>query len=92
MSTMIANYSTAVTNKGVGMDQPKQLRPELEEIAQDLFALKAMAKGGILTHHSQRELVKHLNARDLADVARAVSLMEKRQQPICLRKPENINQ
>jgi hypothetical protein len=64
------------------MNQPKQLRPELEEIVTDLLALKAMAKDGILTHHSQRELVKHLNARDLADVARAVSLAEKRQQPI----------
>ena len=69
------------------MNQPKQLRPELEEIVRDLLALREMAKtGGILTHHSQRELVKHLNARDLADVARAVSLTEKRQQPICTRK------
>lgn len=63
------------------MNQPRQLRPELEEIVNDLLALKAMAKDGILTHHSQRELVKHLNARDLADVARALSLMEKQQQP-----------
>lgn len=66
----------------VGMNQPKQLRPELEEIVRDLLALKAMARDGILTHHSQRELVKHLNARDLADVARAVSLTERQQQPI----------
>jgi len=61
----------------VVMNQPKQLRPELEEIVNDLLALKAMAKDGILTHHSQRELVRHLNARDLAAVARAVSLTEK---------------
>jgi hypothetical protein len=66
----------------VVMTQPKQLKPELEEIVRDLIALREMAKDGILTHHSQRELVRHLNPRDLADVARAVSLMEKRQQPI----------
>jgi hypothetical protein len=65
---------------------PKQLRPELEEIITDLLALKAMEKDGIMTHHSRRELVKHLNARDLADVARAVSAAEKRQQPIYMRK------
>lgn len=65
---------------------PKQLRPELEEIVRDLLALKQMAKDGILTHHSQRELVKNLSARDLADVARAVSSMEKQQQPIYARK------
>jgi len=69
----------------VAMDQPKQLRPELEDIVHDLLALREMAKTGILTHHSQRELVKRLNARDMADVARAVSLEEKRQQPICNR-------
>lgn len=70
----------------VVMIQPKQLRPELEEIVRDLLALKQMAKDGILTHHSRRELVKHLNARDLADVARAVTLAERQQQPIYTRK------
>ena len=70
------------TGATVVMAQPKQLRPELQEIVNDLLALKAMAKDGILTHHSQRELVKHLNARDMADVARAVSAAEKQQQPI----------
>ncbi len=64
---------------------PKQLRPELEELVNDLLALKAMGRDGILTHHSQRELVKNLNARDLADVARAVSAAEKRHQPIYTR-------
>lgn len=64
------------------MSSPRPLRPELEEIVNDLLALKQMAKDGILTHHSQRKLVEHLNARDLADVARAVSLAEKRSQPI----------
>jgi hypothetical protein len=83
---MATAYGTSPMSTGaVVMSQPKQLRPELEEIVSDLLALKAMAKDGILTHHSQRELVKNLNARDLADVARAVSLTEKRQQPICKR-------
>ena len=67
------------------MNQPKQLKPELQEIVNDLLALKAMARDGILTHHSQRELVKHLSPRDLADVARAVSDTEKQQQPIFAR-------
>ena len=64
----------------------KQLRPELQEIVCDLLALREMAKTGILTHHSQRELVKHLNARDMADVSRAVSLADKQQQPIYTRQ------
>lgn len=55
----------------------RQLRPELEEIVRDLLALKEMQRNGILTFRSQRELVKNLSARDIADVARAVSLAEK---------------
>jgi len=70
---------------------PKQLRPELEEIVNDLLALKMMAKDGILTHHSQRELVKNLNARDLADVARAVSLAEKRQHQPIFSRPQELD-
>jgi hypothetical protein len=67
----------------------KQLRPDLEQIVIDLVALRALAKDGtIMTHHSQRDLVKHLSPRDMADVARAVSLMEKRQQPIYQRNSE----
>jgi hypothetical protein len=77
-----------ILNNGVLTMEPKQLRPELTELVQDLLALKAMGRDGIFTHHSQRELVKNLNARDLADVARAVSLAEKRQQPIYTRNTE----
>ena len=82
LATYGNNPSPAVINEGVTSMAPKQLRPELEEIVNDLLALKMMARDGILTHHSQRELVRDLNARDLADVARAVSSMEKRSQPI----------
>jgi hypothetical protein len=64
------------------MTQTKQLRPELLDLANDLLALKEMAKSGILTHHSQRELVKRLSARDMADVARYVLEVERRQRPI----------
>ena len=81
MSTAIQVVHTGA----VVMNQPKQLKPELQEIVNDLLALKAMAKDGILTHHSQRELVKHLSPRDLADVARAVAESEKKQQPIFAR-------
>ena len=89
MSAAACISNTPMRN-GVTSMAPKQLRPELEEIVNDLVALKMMAKDGILTHHSQRELVKHLNARDLADVARAVSLAEKRHQPI-FNRPQSLD-
>jgi hypothetical protein len=75
-------YRIPIETGAVVMNTTKQLRPDLQEIVNDLLALKQMAKDGILTHHSQRELVKGLNARDLADVAKAVSQEEKRRQPI----------
>lgn len=74
MST-IAVSNTIYPRKGVTME--RQLRPELEEVVSDLLALKEMQRNGILTFRSQRELVKNLSTRDLADVARAVSLAEK---------------
>jgi hypothetical protein len=87
MSTGMLATSGLEIGATIVMNQSKQLRPELEEIVQDLVALRAIAKDGVvLTHHSQRELVKHLNAQDLAAVARAVSLEEKRQQPIYAHK------
>lgn len=84
----MASATIQVKTGAVVMEQAKQLRPELQEIVADLLALKAMAKDGILTHHSQRELVKHLSPRDLADVARAVAIAEKRLQPIYTRNSE----
>jgi hypothetical protein len=80
MSAGIVLTQRAGTGAVVMSAAPKQLRPELQEVVTDLLALKAMAKDGILTHHSQRELVKHLSPRDLADVARAVSVAERQQQ------------
>ena len=85
MSTAIQVIHTGA----VVMSQAKQLKPELQELVADLIALRAMAKDGtVMTHHSQRELVKHLSPRDLADVARAVQDAEKRHQPIYRRTPE----
>jgi hypothetical protein len=78
------SIAVQVVHTGVVMNQPKQLKPELQEIS-DLLALREMATTGILTHHSQRELVKGLSPRDMADVARAVSETEKRQQPVFTR-------
>jgi hypothetical protein len=65
-------------------------REDLREIINDLLALKMMARDGIQTHHSQRELVKHLNAKELAAVARGVSLAQKRAVPI-YNRPANLN-
>lgn len=90
----VAYGAPTPTIGAVVMSQPRQLRTDLEELVNDLLALKLMARDGILTHHSQRELVKNLNARDLADVARAVSLAEKRRtQPIYERpRTPEVNQ
>ncbi|MHB8218169.1 MAG: hypothetical protein ACYDDS_19010 [Candidatus Sulfotelmatobacter sp.] len=91
MST--ATYQAPIC-QGVVMNQPsarlEDTRSDLQEIISDLLALKMMARDGIQTHHSQRELVKHLNAKELAAVARGVSLAEKRSQPI-YNRPDNLN-
>jgi len=91
---MSAAYGVSTLGTGaVVMDKPstrlEDTRPDLQEIISDLLALKMMARDGIQTHHSQRELVKHLNAKELAAVARGVSLAEKRQQPI-YNRPDHI--
>jgi hypothetical protein len=65
-------------------------RPDLQEIVNELLVLKLMAKDGILTNRSQHELVKHLNPKELAAVARGVALAEKRVIP-CYQKPNDSN-
>jgi hypothetical protein len=93
MST--ATYQVPELRRGVVMETPKarleDTRSDLQEIISDLLALKMMARDGIQTHHSQRELVKHLNAKELAAVARGVSLAEKRSQPIFNRPAQITN-
>jgi hypothetical protein len=77
--------SIALTHQGVVMNQPgtklEDTRPDLQEIINDLLVLKLMAKDGIMTHKSQHDLVKHLNPKELAAVARGVALAEKRAVP-----------
>ncbi len=70
----------------VVMNQPKPLRPDLQEVVADILALKAMEKNErFITHKAQREILNTLNASDLAAVARAIADAEKQQQPICNR-------
>ena len=80
--------------KGVSvMVTPHQVRleerPDLQEIVKDLVALKQMAKDGILTHKSQRDLVKDLTSKEMAVVARAVSSAENAAR--CFERPANLN-
>jgi len=68
------------------MNQPKQLRPDLQEVVADILALKAMEKNErFITHKAQREILGKLNASDLAAVARAIADADKQQQPIFIR-------
>jgi hypothetical protein len=71
---------------GVVMNQPsirlEDTRPDLQEIINDLLVLKLMARDGIMTHKSQHDLVKHLNPKEMAAVARGVALAEKRAVPV----------
>jgi hypothetical protein len=81
------------SSEGVVMVTPQKTRLEetrddLREIVEELVMLKQMARDGIQTHLSQRELVKHLNPKELAAVARGVYLTEKRSQPI-YNRPSN---
>ena len=65
------------------MNQPKQLRPDLQEVVADILALKAMERNErFITQKAQREILNKLNADDLAAVARAIAGAEKQQQPI----------
>ena len=65
-------------------------RPDLQEIINDLVVLKMMARDGLLTNKSQQELIRHLNPKELAAVARGVALAEKRVVP-CYETPTTLN-
>ena len=68
------------------MNQPKQLRADLQEVVADILALKAMEKNErFITHKAQREILNKLNASDLAAVARAIAEADTKQQPIFAR-------
>jgi hypothetical protein len=58
--------------------QTKQLRPELEQIVDDIFGLRALALAtGFMTYKSQRDLLAQLSPKDQAAVGRALHLREK---------------
>ena|ERR1017187_3421125 len=89
MST--ATYQAHTMNEGApSMVTPntrlEDTRADLQEIINDLLVLKLMARDGIMTHKSQHDLVKHLNPKELAAVARGVALAEKRAVP-CYEQP-----
>ena len=84
----IGNGALSMTEQSENqVSQPKQLRPDLQEVVADIVALKAMTKNEhFITHKAQREILSKLNPSDLAAVARAIAEEEKRHQPIYIRK------
>jgi len=61
----------------------KQLRPELQEVVDNIMALRRMAMNDhFSTHRSQRDLLAKLNSEDLAMVARALEAEEAKQKPL----------
>jgi 3-methyladenine DNA glycosylase AlkC len=85
----MATATVATSRVEIGamvMNQPKQLRPDLQEVVADILALKAMEKNErFITHKAQREILNKLNASDLASVARAIAEADAKQQPIFAR-------
>jgi len=60
--------------------QNKQLRPELEQIVEDILGLRALsATTGFMTFKSQRDLLSQLTPKDQAAVGRALHMREKQQ-------------
>ena len=83
---IVVGISSGTELGAVVMNQPKQLRPDLQEVVADILALKAMERNErFITHKAQREILGKLNADDLAAVARAIADAEKQQQPIYMR-------
>jgi hypothetical protein len=58
--------------------QNKQLRPELEQIVEDILGLRALsATTGFMTFKSQRDILAQLTPKDQAAVGRAIAVREK---------------
>jgi len=79
---MLATYETpSAMNKGAVMvTTQQQLKPELEQIIDDLLGLRALAATtGFMTFKSQRELLARLTPADQAAVGRALAMREKQQ-------------
>jgi len=76
---MLATYSTSAIEKGEVM-VTTQLRPELEQIVDDIFGLRALASTtGFMTFKSQRDILAQLTPKDQAAVGRAIAMREKHQ-------------
>jgi hypothetical protein len=60
--------------------QNKQLKPELEQIVEDILGLRALATTtGFMTFKSQRDILAQLTPKDQAAVGRALAMREKQQ-------------
>ena len=64
--------TASVINKGAFMATSQKLNPKLEEVVNDLLALRDTAKTyGVFTHKTQREIIKALTPEELTLVSRA---------------------
>jgi hypothetical protein len=82
--TMLATYSNtpsvSVINKGAMSMATQQLKPELEQIVEDILGLRALATTtGFMTFKSQREMLARLTPADQAAVGRALAKRDKEQ-------------
>ena len=64
----------------MGVTTQNKLRPELEQIVEDILGLRALsATTGFMTFKSQRDLLSQLTPKDQAAVGRALHMREKQQ-------------
>ena len=79
MSTATYGVPTFRTGAGI-MNQPQQLRPDLEVIVEDILGLRALATTtGFMTFKSQRDILARLSPADQAAIGRALAKREKEQ-------------
>jgi hypothetical protein len=79
MST--ATYQAPTLEGAVMVTTPtRQLKPELEQIVEDILGLRALATTtGFMTFKSQRDILAQLTPKDQAAVGRALATREKQQ-------------
>lgn len=79
MSATCVAPPSAVMRNGVIM-APQQLKPELEQIVEDILGLRALATAtGFMTFKSQRDILARLSPADQAAIGRALAKREKEQ-------------
>jgi len=80
MSAATATFHTTPIYTGVKMATPQnnhQLRPELEQIVEDILGLRALADTtGFMTFKSQREILARLSPVDQAAIGRELKKRE----------------